>query len=321
MRLEKLAIGLLAWGGCGPAVSLPDQQDTGSTGSTASADATTVDSATTVGTSQTTTPGTSVGTSVGTLMTSASDTSDSTDVTNDGSAFFPGADDGGSSIFECDQFTQDCPRGEKCMPWANDGGSSWNGSRCAPLDPNPQQPGEPCMVEGSGFSGIDNCELGSMCFDVDPETNSGECVAFCQGNEANPFCADACSQCAIGGDSVLILCIPECDPVAQDCDPGEGCYPINDSFGCVVDAGGDSGTIGEACEFVNVCDPGSLCAPTENVPGCADATGCCTPFCNVDVVDNCDALVPGTSCVPWFDDGQRPDGCGSGTIGACLLPI
>ena len=34
--------------------------------------------------------------------------------------------DGGDEFFECDLFAQDCPAGEKCMPWANDGTEVWN---------------------------------------------------------------------------------------------------------------------------------------------------------------------------------------------------
>ena len=40
--------------------------------------------------------------------------------------------DGGGATNECNQWVQDCPEGEKCMPWANDGGSAWNATRCRP---------------------------------------------------------------------------------------------------------------------------------------------------------------------------------------------
>ena len=48
----------------------------------------------------------------------------------------------------CDLWEQDCPEGEKCNPWANDGGASWNALRCVPIDPNPDGVGEPCTVSG-----------------------------------------------------------------------------------------------------------------------------------------------------------------------------
>jgi hypothetical protein len=223
---------------------------------------------------------------------------------------------------DCSLWDQDCLEGDKCMPWANDGGNSWNDTKCVPIDPNPRDVGESCMVEGNAVSGIDNCVEGAMCFYVDPETNEGECIAFCEGNEAEPTCDDPCTFCNITSEGILTLCLSSCDPIAQDCADGLACYPINDTFACAPDAGGEMGSIGEACEFLNVCDPGSLCAEATMLPDCEGAAGCCTPFCNVDAQDNCDALYPGTVCVPWWEEGEGPDpSCvDTGTVGACLVP-
>ena len=30
---------------------------------------------------------------------------------------------------ECDAFAQECPEGQKCAPYADDGGSSWNNTK------------------------------------------------------------------------------------------------------------------------------------------------------------------------------------------------
>jgi hypothetical protein len=188
-----------------------------------------------------------------------------------------------------------------------------------PVVEDPNEVGEPCTVADSGVSGIDDCVLGAMCWNVDAETMIGECVGFCTGSEANPTCTDPCTSCSINGDGVLLLCLPGCDPLAQDCSETQACYPINDGFACAPDAGEEEGEIGSPCEYLNVCDPGSWCADSQDVPGCAGAYGCCTPFCNVDATDECDALLPGTTCTPWFEDGQEPEAClGEGTIGACL---
>jgi hypothetical protein len=235
-----------------------------------------------------------------------------------GGGFIPPPDVGVGT--ECDLWTQDCPEGEKCMPWANDGGNSWNATRCSPLEPDAGGPGEPCTVEGSGVSGIDDCQLGAMCWNVDGETNMGECAAFCIGDEANPSCANECEQCFISGSGVLILCLPQCDPIAQDCGEGSGCYPDFQSFSCGPDVSGEAGAVGEPCEFVNACDPGSACIDSDLVPGCEDPTGCCAPFCDVDGPPVCDALLPGSSCLPW-EGGQPAEACvGPGTIGVCSLP-
>jgi hypothetical protein len=232
--------------------------------------------------------------------------------------FIPGTDFGGDG--DCSLWAQDCPRGEKCMPWANDGGTSWNATRCSPLDPNPAGIGEACTVEGSGVSGIDNCDIAAMCWDVDPETNTGECVAFCEGSEANPTCADECTSCFISGEGVLALCFSGCDPIAQDCDEGDGCYATNDTFTCTVDASAEEGAIGTPCEFINDCDPGSACLGPEYVPGCESPTGCCAPFCSLEVADPCEGSLPGSVCMPWWERGQAPPGgcVDQAMIGVCV---
>ena len=78
--------------------------------------------------------------------------------------------DGAGVNNECDIWAQDCMKGEKCMPWDNAGGNSWNATRCSPVDDNPGQPGDSCTVEGSGVSGIDDCALSSMSSLAPPST-------------------------------------------------------------------------------------------------------------------------------------------------------
>jgi hypothetical protein len=300
--------------GCGPVVASPSEgtdsggQDSGTTGTTSGDPSTTVPGTTVPGT---TVPGTTIGDATSEVTT---------DPTLLESGSFIDPSDTSEPPYGCDQWLQDCPRGEKCMPWANDGGNSWNATRCSPLDANPKAVGEPCTVEGSGVSGIDDCELGAMCWNVDAETNMGECVAFCQGSEANPTCADECSNCTLSGDGVLILCLPVCDPLAQDCGVGQGCYATGYDFACVPDLSDDAeggGAIGTACEFINTCDPGTVCANPEVVPGC-EGNGCCAPFCDVSGPDPCDAWLPGTVCTPWYEEPPPTEGCSTGTIGVCI---
>ena len=243
---------------------------------------------------------------------------DETTTTDDEPNDFSMPPDHGGLPVECDIWADDCPPGTKCMPWANDGGSAWNATKCTPLAEDPRDVGESCTVEENGVSGIDDCGPRSMCWNVDPETLMGECAAFCSGSEANPTCDDPCATCHIPGDGVLILCLPVCAPLAQDCGEGQACYPVNQSYTCAPDASDDAGAIGEACEFINVCDPGLFCAPAELVPGCEGASGCCAPFCNVLAEDPCAALPGGVECVPWDDEVEK--GCGSGLVGGCLLP-
>ena len=253
-------------------------------------------------------------TDTGMSMTSSTSSTGSVDgTTGDNFLVMP---DGGGPAVECDVWTQDCPPGEKCMPWANDGGNSWNATRCSPVDDNPGQVGDECMVDGSGVSGIDTCDVGEMCYYVDPETNAGTCVGFCTGNESSPMC-DPGFLCSISNDGVLILCRRECDPLLQDCMGSAACLQANgtDGFVCIVDASGDGGAPGDPCEYLNACDPGLFCANAEVVPGCAGAVGCCSEFC--DLTDPMCSLM-GQTCQPWFEVGAEPPGLEN--VGGCALP-
>jgi hypothetical protein len=225
--------------------------------------------------------------------------------------------DGGGASFECDPFTQNCPTGQKCMYWANDGGSSWNATRCSDIAPAAGEVGEPCTVEGSGTSGIDSCELGAMCWDVDPKTHEGTCADLCSGSESNPLCSDPSMICAGRGP---YLCLPTCCPIEQDCPEGQACYPVQDTFQCSPDASGEEGGYGSPCEFINVCDPGLLCLGASALPPgmpCEGSAGCCTAFCETDKT-SCSLLDPALECTPWYEEGAAPPGLE--LIGACVLP-
>ena len=227
--------------------------------------------------------------------------------------------DGGGVSFECDIFAQDCPEGEKCMPWSNDGGGAWNATRCSPISDNPGQPGDECTVEGSGTSGIDDCDIGSMCWDVDAETNVGTCVAMCTGDEANPICEDPDTTCSIANDGAIVLCLPACDPLLQDCADGQACYPINDAWACAPDASGEMGAAGDPCEFINVCSPGNICLGAAAWPDCQGSAGCYSPVCDLSDPSG-DAQCPGAgqACEPWYEEGSAPPGYEE--VGACALP-
>jgi hypothetical protein len=207
------------------------------------------------------------------------------------------------------------------MPWANDGGDSWNATRCSPVDPAPKQTGEACSVEGSSVSGIDDCDVGTMCFGVDPATNQGVCVDLCDGNAGEPICEDPATDCFISNDGVLIVCVPPCDPLLTDCGQAQGCYPDDPgAFFCLPDTSGDQGVHGDACDHLNDCDPGLLCAPAESVAGCAGPS-CCTEFCDLDAGDPnaaCSGFADGEMCVAYFDAGQAPPGLAH--VGVCIVP-
>ena len=241
---------------------------------------------------------------------------------DDGSAFFlDGHFDGNVPDFECDLFAQDCPVGEKCMPWANDGGDVWNASRCSPVAGDATQPGEACTVEGSGVSGIDDCDLGVMCWNVDPATNIGTCVPLCSGDERNPQCEDASTTCAIANNGAIVLCLPTCHPLMQDClGPNEACYPVGDDFVCAPNAAGDLGAHGDPCEYINVCNPGTLCLSADAHSACDTSPGCCSSVCSLADPDpdaTCVALDAAQTCLPWYAAGQAPSGYED--VGVCTV--
>lgn len=269
---------------------------TGSPGSTGTADEGTTFAPQDEGPGATSTPG---GTSSGGPADSGSD-----DVS------FVLDPDGGPGN-ECDPALQDCPKGEKCTAWANDGGTFWNANRCVEITGNGVA-GDSCLVEGNGVSGIDDCDRGFICMNTDEE-NMGNCIAFCDGDELQCASGDAC---AVYNDGVLPLCLPGCDPLLQDCPPGQSCIDTpNQTFICFSDASGAGGADGDPCppaDGENSCDPGQWCGP--NSSGCMDVN-CCTPYCDLS---DPQCIAP-DECVSFFGS---PDAAPPGfeNVGVCVLP-
>jgi hypothetical protein len=214
----------------------------------------------------------------------------------------------------CSTYDDQCPEGEKCSPFSA-GGLIWDTLGCFPLDPAPDAVGEPCTAE-LGLSGVDSCAQGAMCWNVN-EAGEGTCIAFCGGSPEFPMCAEDTS-CTIVNDGVLNVCLPGCDPLAQDCEAGQACIAVADEFTCVPDASGAEGQQGDECMFLNGCDPGLLCVDGTAVPGCPGF--CCTSLCDAtDPASSaaCDDLAAGTECVPFF--AVPPPG--SADVGVCLTPL
>lgn len=279
-RLHALALGLLL-AGCSLA-SNDDSATSGSTddGSTGVDDSTTMDA-------------------------------DATGDTDDGTTGEPNTN-------ECDVWAQDCPDGEKCVPWADDGGNSWNALRCAPVNGN-GQPGDACMLMGGEITGLDDCALGSICMRLDDGTDNGICVPQCEGTAESPTCDDAGRTCMIGNDGVMTLCMENCDPTQQGCPAGMGCYPF-DPYICWPDFSGEFGAYGDVCMWGNACDPGLLCYAPEAVPDCA-GSACCTQYCNLDAPDpdaECLGQAEGQLCQP-FEFGDGPV-AGLEHVGVCAVP-
>jgi hypothetical protein len=218
----------------------------------------------------------------------------------------------------CDIWGDDCPAGEKCTAYATSG-SVWDANKCVPVMGD-GQPGDACDVFESSVDGLDTCAKGSMCWDVQADTEVGYCVAFCAGSPNDPQCPGD-TLCPLYGDGVLPLCIPTCDPVTPTADcpnPDNLCVssPGGNGFMCILDASGGQGPFGTACQYVNSCNYGLFCANADAVPDCEGSQGCCTPYCDLDQPDCPPDL--GLECVPWYEEDQAPPGYEH--VGACVLP-
>ena len=233
--------------------------------------------------------------------------------TSDLSSGFIVNPDGGFVDIDCRIWSDDCPVGEACRPWSNDGGPSWNVTRCIPLAEAPDLAGESCTTQLSPLTGLDTCEPRAMCFDVDPDTLQGTCVAYCQGDPEGPSCADPTATCVSGNDGVIALCLNTCEPLLQNCANEEMCTGNfgESAFFCMP-----PGTpyINEAEVQPAACDVGQIGVVPDLVAGCLEDEPCCTPFCDLSVTDSCDE---GLECVPWTPEGECVGVCDEGL---CLSP-
>jgi hypothetical protein len=210
----------------------------------------------------------------------------------------------------CDTFAQDCPEGEKCVPYSSDGGV-WDSNKCVPVMGD-QGPGEPC-VYGGIVDATDDCGADSICWDVVEVDGEwiGQCLLQCTGSSDQPSCP-AGSACLLSGSGVISICVVSCDPLLQDCGEGLACSWTYDNFACLGTNGVEPG---QPCHFINDCAVGLACTDGDGVPDCANAA-CCTPYCSLAGDQAC-AAVPGTSCVPFFEEGMAP--LGYDEVGVCLL--
>jgi hypothetical protein len=169
-------------------------------------------------------------------------------------------------------------------------------------------------VQRSASSGLDNCDLGSMCWYLDGL--DGVCVSQCSGSLEAPMCPDH-THCVQSSDATITLCLPNCDPLAQDCVRGT-CLPWNDFFECGPSTAPPGTVHGDPCESLNACPPGLVCVEASAHTSCASAIGCCSTACDLTVPDPCPSLDPNQICEPWFRPGMAP--AGYEHVGVCGIP-
>lgn len=303
-------LSLVALVACGPVV--PGLDDTGTASSTTLVGSTS--EVPTTGEASTTavlTTGAASGSSG--LLVSTGSSTDETDT----DAFIHPKDLGISD--PCNIFKQDCPAGMKCMPYADDGGGSWNNDKCVPVVEDPKQLGESCFAAEGGVGGVDDCDLGLMCWDVDAQ-NQGICFELCSGGPDVATCKAPKTSCAVYGEATLALCLPWCDPLAQDCDPWDVCIgiPAGEGFYCVGDASGDEGQLHDPCMYEGECDAGLWCVDSASAVECDQMQEtCCEPVCDLSLPESCPGA--GQVCNAYFDEGMAPMGCEN--VGYCSVQL
>jgi hypothetical protein len=230
--------------------------------------------------------------------------------------------DAGIGDGQCDPWAQDCPAGYKCMAYAPEDEFSFTGNKCTAVVDAPKAIGDPCHVEGGWWSGIDDCDYGLVCWDINHDTNEGQCVAMCTGSAEAAECPSSADVCAFWVTGISHVCLRTCDPLVQDCTPGQACLPEwgsnAEEWVCKAEYSFDEGQEFDPCAYSNVCNPGLVCWDPSKAIECTDPmNGCCLSLC--DLGDpQCNGA--GAECTPFYDtfDGEAPPEFGN--VGLCVLP-
>ena len=266
-----------------------------------------------------TTDSTSSSTSPSSSSSSTGTSADTTPTTSESSGTTAACTGTTSLVGECDVGCQNCSATEKCVAFGEQG-KEFDQTACRPLPEAPKAPGEGCTILVQPMSGMDDCQRGSTCVAFPLFANS-QCLEFCKSDGDSLQCPDPATRCVnLYGRAV---CAPVCDPrkpgeCDQDCRALNlecpGCFPFTDSgtFTCWYPPPEEIGA-GFPCPF-GECVETLFCGPPGRVPGCDEATPCCTPYCDL-TNPNCSE---GTDCQPVFEMGQAPQGLES--LGACLTP-
>lgn len=273
--------------------------------------------------SATTTTGGGSSTDGATTPAGSSTTDGTTGETSDdsGGAFISTTDAGGNDYLECDVWEQDCPAGEKCLPWTHDPNDDGccDGTKCVPLADDPGAIGEACTVDGEFPRATDDCAVAAICQLVEPGTDTGTCIGLCRGDIAVPWCEDPDAQCIAYADGgIFYPCVPRCDPLANDC-PGQAGCTADGHFGPVCNYADGSRLEGEPCETAFYCAAGLACLDssiwTDGEGTCQDGSGdCCVAWCDLTAPNDCPDAAGGQQCLPWPTSGATPN------LGHCAYP-
>lgn len=205
-------------------------------------------------------------------------------------------------------------------------GSCMDGQKCSYVVDAEHGPTNRCVdrlgdkLEGESCERIgdaDDCDHLRICWATDADGKAGICVRFC---DLALECPDEDEVCSVANDGSLPLCLRGCDPLAQDCPAGWGCYPDpDDRWVCDVDRSGATGAHGDPCECINCCDAGLACLPGALVDaeGCGGeaAAGCCAEICDVEQASACPTEAE--RCEPFYPEDEVM--LGLEDVGTCRL--
>ncbi len=277
------------------------------------------------------TTGTASGSSTTNVLPPGSSSSGTPDTAEDSSTTEPfnteESDTQDSDGAQCDIYGQDCGDGDKCTVYSQNADLVPDDLRCCPITGNqPRQKGDSCVVQDYFGSCLDNCDVGTFCLDIDDDGN-GVCQSFCGGSANNPECEND-ETCFIYFAGTP-MCFDICDPLAQDCPEGQGCYPDMNAAGgtgfiCLPQIGPNN-TYNDYCWLLSNCAPGFICVTPDFLPNCEPtsvgvAAGCCTALCDVAEPDNCSSFDDELGCTSWYLNGQTPPSVSLEDVGVCILP-
>jgi len=249
----------------------------------------------------------------GETSTSAGEEAETDDPPDTAGSFYAPPESDFNPTPGCDPWMQDCPEGEKCVAYSSTNTDIPDANECVPVIGD-LQPGEPCTFQGWQIAS-DDCGVDSFCAPTGEGPESGVCAPFCTGSPDDPICEDG-SSCVYAYESSLNLCMPDCDPLLQDCEDAEICvWNTSDAFVCMAPLV-EPQAVGEPCGIFNDCTAGSGCVDAELVVDCEGAA-CCTSYCDLAVVDICG---PGLECVAFLDPDDPEPQPPFDSLGVCLAP-
>ena len=207
----------------------------------------------------------------------------------DGDGFITPPD--GGITGQCSPSEQDCPKGEKCTSYvAMPGGQVVDATKCVP-DMGDAVAGESCTREAEN----DDCAAGFFCMtDISGHTGPGFCLEYC---DPGVGVCEYGGECFGFNDGNLPICQVTCDPLLQDCSPGQGCYAAFDNFVCAQPGFGKDGTDGAECATIQGCEPGLICR--SGTAGC-NSQSCCTPLCDINN-GGAECTDPSEMCIQALD--------------------